>query len=246
MSSTASDGRPISSSASRNAVSRRSLSSSSWRPPGKEISPACLRRSSRRRVNTACSAPSCTNSGTSTAASMRPWTSGAAASAGSSRTRRRRAAQSDLVVGEFDALDTLVEYHLAVESPVDRALGGNHAQALDLLLGEAGGQSERQREAGGAAALGGRVLRLDLDAADVPALALGVHLHRDRGARREAGREQLLRTRRGVVTAGVVGLVGQQPVLADLYYVLVRPCTCGGGLHVFECTRPRVPPSQRD
>ena len=47
--------RPISSSASRSAVSRRSSSGSSWRPPGNEISPACRRRSARRSVNTATS-----------------------------------------------------------------------------------------------------------------------------------------------------------------------------------------------
>src|SRR5207253_6891897 len=112
----------------------------------------------------ACSAPSETYSGTSTAASMRPWTSSAAASAASRRTRRSCCDHSVLLVGELDALDTLVEHHLAVERPVDRALGGDDAQALDLLFREVGGEPERQPEPGRAAALGGRVLRLDLDA----------------------------------------------------------------------------------
>src|SRR3954454_7479677 len=236
MISTASAGSPISSSASRSAVLTRSSSSWSWRPPGNEISPAWRRRSSRRRVKTACSAPSITNSGTSTAASMRPCTSSAAASAGSSRTRRSRAAHSSLGLREFDKLDVLVEHHLAVERAVDRALGGNHAQALDLLLAQVGREAQREAEAGGAAALGGRVLRLDLDAADVPALALRVHLHGDRGTRREAGCKQLLGARRAVLTALVERLVCQQAVLADLYDVLVRPCTCCCGLHEFECT----------
>src|SRR3954447_23551754 len=176
-SSTAAGGRPISSSASRSAVRRRSVSSSSWRPPGNEISPAWRLRSSRRRVKTACSSPPETNSGTSTAASMRPWTSSAAASAGSSRTRLRRSAHSSLGLGELDALDTLVEHHLAVERPVNRALRGDHAQPLDLLLREVRRQAQREAELRRAAALGGGVLRLDLDAPDVPALALRVHLH---------------------------------------------------------------------
>ena len=45
-------GRPISSSASRRAVTWRLASSSSRRPPGNEISPAWRRRSARRRVST--------------------------------------------------------------------------------------------------------------------------------------------------------------------------------------------------
>ena len=38
--------------------------------------------------------------------------------------------------GEVDALDALLEHDLAVERPVDRALRRDHAQALDLLLGQ--------------------------------------------------------------------------------------------------------------
>ena len=62
---------------------------------------------------------------------MRPWTSSAAASAGSSRTERSARASS---VRERDALDTLVEHDLAVERAVHGALGGDDAQALDLLV----------------------------------------------------------------------------------------------------------------
>ena len=53
-----SGGSPISSCASRSAVAPRSASPGSRRPPGNEISPAWRRRSSRRWVKTACSAPS--------------------------------------------------------------------------------------------------------------------------------------------------------------------------------------------
>ena len=37
------------------------------------------------------------------------------------------------------SLDALVEHDLAVERAVDRALGGDHLQALDLLLGQVAG-----------------------------------------------------------------------------------------------------------
>src|SRR4051812_15464151 len=115
---------------------------------------------------------------------MRPWTSSAAASAASSRTERSSCASS---VRERDALDTLVEHDLAIEGAVHRALGRDDAQALDLLLGQRVGQAQDEAKAGRAPALGGRVLARDLDAADVPALARRVHLHRDRGAGGQAG-----------------------------------------------------------
>src|SRR4051794_29107456 len=228
MISTSPASRPISSSDSRRAVTRRSDSSSSCRPPGNEISPAWRRRLSRRLVKTACSASSLRYSGTSTAELMRPWTSRAAASSASRRTARSRRATS---VRERDALDTLVEHHLAVERPVHRALGGDDAQALDLVRAELVGEAHEQVEAGGAAALGGRVVAGDLDAADVPALALGVHLHRDGGARREARGEQLERLRAGVRTAHVGALVDRQLVAADLDGVAEAALAGRGGLH---------------
>src|SRR4051812_43541892 len=86
--------RPISSSASRSAVKRRSSSGSSWRPPGNEISPAWRRRSSRRLVKTACSSPSSMYRGTSTAASFVPGASSCAASWGESSTSRSRSTVS--------------------------------------------------------------------------------------------------------------------------------------------------------
>src|SRR3954452_22231293 len=109
---------------------------------------------------------------------MRAWTSSPAGSAGSSRTSRRRRARS---ARERGALDTLVEHDLAVQRAVHGALGGDHAQALDLLVAEVIGDAHDDLKARGAAALGGGVLTGDLDPPDVPALALGVHLHRDRG-----------------------------------------------------------------
>src|SRR4051794_14413091 len=227
-SSTALLGRPISSSASRSAVSRRSVSSSSWRPPGNEISPGWRRRSSRRRVNTACSSPPSTYSGTSTAASMRPCTSSAAASPASRRTERSARASS---VRERDPFDALVEHHLAVERAVHGALGGDHAQALDLLAAEPLGEPQHEPEARRATPLGGGVLARALAPADVPALARGVHLHRDRGARREACGEQLLRARADVVAAHVPMLVDDHVVRADPHDVAVSVFTSGGGFH---------------
>ena len=66
------------------------------------------------------------------------------------------------------------------------------------------------------AAFGRRVLDVDLDVADVPALAGGVHLHRDRGTRRQTGGEQLLWVRAGVLAAGREPLVDREPVVAHL------------------------------
>src|SRR5688500_18288800 len=187
MTSTPSGGRPISSQASRSAVAGRSASVSSRRPPGNEISPGWRLRSSRRLVKTTCASPSWTNSGTRTAASLAPRTSRLAASCGSSSTPRRAAASSSrLLGGELDALDTLGEHDLAVERAVDRALGRDDLEALDLLVGRVLGQAQDQLELRGAAALGRRVGALDLDVPEVPALALGVHLDGDRGARGEA------------------------------------------------------------
>src|ERR671929_1241459 len=168
-SSTSSGARPISSSASRSAVVRRSGSSSSWRPPGNEISPAWRRRSSRRRVKTAWSSPSLRYSGQSTAELIRPWTSRAAAASGSRRTARRRSATS---VREREPLDTLVEHDLAVERAVHRALGGDDPQLLDLLVAQAVREAHEDVEARRAAALRRRVVARHLDAADVPALAV--------------------------------------------------------------------------
>src|SRR3954447_23473754 len=227
-SSTSSGSRPISSSASRSAVVRRSSSPSSWRPPGNEISPAWRRRSSRRRVKTAWSSPSLRYSGTRTAELIRPWTSRAAAASGSRRTARRRFATS---VRERDALDTLVEHDLAVERAVHRALGGDDAQLLDLVLAEAVREAHEEVEARRAPALGRRVVAGDLDPADVPALALGVHLHRDGGTGREARGEQLERLRAGVRTAHVGALVDRQLVAADLDGVAEAALAGRGGLH---------------
>src|SRR5215210_4839906 len=227
MSSTWPASSPISSSASRSAVARRS-SPSSWRPPGNEISPPWRRRSSRRRVKTALRAGPSRYSATRTAASIRPWTSRRAASSGSRSAARRRRATS---VRERDALDTLVEHDLAVERAVHGALGGDHAQALDLVLAELLGEAHDEVEARGAAAVGGRVVARDLDAADVPALAGGVHLHRDGGTGREAGGEQLERLGPGVGSTHVGALVDRELVAADLDGVAVSALAGGGGLH---------------
>ena len=68
-------------------------------------------------------------SGTRTAESVRPWTSIASASSGASSAAEESRARSG-------QLDPLVEGDLALERAVHGALGGDHAQALDLLLAE--------------------------------------------------------------------------------------------------------------
>src|SRR4051794_17525773 len=219
--STPSRARPISSSASRSAVSRRSASSGSARPPGNEISPAWRRRSSRRRVRTTwTSPPAATYSGTRTAASVRPWTSSAAASTGSRRTAASRPRSS---AREADALHALAEHHLALERPVDRALGRDHAQALDLLGAEVVGEAQDELERRGAAPVGRTVVAGHLDAAEVPALAHGVHLHRDGRAGREARGEQLLGAGPRVVASPVDRLTCGEVVVADLDGLPERP-----------------------
>src|SRR6478735_5391209 len=81
------------------------------------------------------------------------------------------------------------------------------------------------------AALGRAVVADDLGAVDVPALARGVHLHRDRRARREAGREQLLGTRGLVAAANLLGLVGLEAMLADLDGLAEWPPASRDGFH---------------
>src|SRR3954447_7401746 len=232
-SSTPPGARPISSCASRSAVARRSASSGSWRTPGNEISPGWRRMSSRRRVRTTDASPAASrDSGTSTAASVRPWTSSAAASTASSRTpssSSRRWARPSAC--KRDALDPLVEHHLALERAVDGALGGDDAQALDLLLGQRVREPRDDVEARRAPALGGRVVARHLDLADVPALALGVHLHRDGGARRQRRGKHLLRAGAGVLAALVRGLVDDELVVADPDRLAQAPGAGGGGLH---------------
>jgi hypothetical protein len=98
---------------------------------------------------------------------------------------------------------------------VHRALGRDLHQLLALLLGQLLRHLHDHVEARGGAALGGFVVHLDRDVVDLPAFALGVHLHRYRGTGGEAGREELLGTRPDVVAAVLGGLVGRQVVLAD-------------------------------
>src|SRR4051794_29215981 len=175
---------------------------------------------------------------------MRPRTSSAAASSGDMSSAPSwslrvgiRGGRGGVEVAEDldggDELDALVEHDLAVERPVDRALGGDLHQALDLVLLEAVREADDELEPGRAAALGGRVLAVDLHGTDVPALALGVHLERDRGARGQGSGQQLLGAGGDVVAARVEGLVRADVVVADADVVLegVGPAAAGCGSH---------------
>jgi hypothetical protein len=110
---------------------------------------------------------------------------------------------------------------------VHGALRRDDLQALDLLVGEVGGKAQGQAELRRATAFGGRVLDLDLDVAQRPALARRVHLHRRGRTGGEARGEQLLRRGGGVAAAGVDRLVAVQPVLADLDDVPVTADSLG-------------------
>jgi hypothetical protein len=128
-------------------------------------------------------------------------------------------------------LDTVVEHDLAVERPVHRALGGDDAQALDLLLAQPLREAHDEVEAGRAAAVGGRVVARHLDTADLPALALGVHLHRHGGTGGEARGEELERLRARVRATHLGALVDRELVAADLHGVAEAALAAGGGLH---------------
>src|SRR3982074_2395659 len=97
-----------------------------------------------------------------------------------------------------------------------RALRSDDSQLLHLLVAEARRQAQLELELRGAAALGRRVFTRHLDVSALPTLVLRVHLHRDRGARREACGEELLRARSLVVAAFVLGLVSEQVMSADV------------------------------
>ena len=58
----------------------------------------------------------------------------------------------------MNSLNALLEHHLALERAVDGTFGGDHAESLDLLVGEVVGQAQDQLELGRAAAFGGAVL----------------------------------------------------------------------------------------
>ena len=168
-------------------------------------------------------APS-SNSGTSTAASIGP----AARALPGARVGPVAAPAGS--GGHVDALNALLEHDLAVEHAVDRALRRDHAAGARPDPPEGHREPHHELELRRAAALGGRVLDRDLDVADVPALARRIHLHRDRRARCEADREQLLRIRARVVAADHRGLVDRQLVVANRNRVLVRGAlaSCGG------------------
>src|SRR3954469_1109885 len=135
-------------------------------------------------------------------------------------TRSARWTRSAPPAAPSAELDRLLEHDLALERPVNRALRGDLGEALALLLGELLREAHRHRELGRRAALGRLVVHVDLHVADVPALALGVHLDRDRGAGGEAHGEHLLRVRAAVGAAVRLRLVDGQLVLADAHGVL--------------------------
>jgi hypothetical protein len=106
-----------------------------------------------------------------------------------------------------------------------RALRRDLHELLALVLGKLLDHLELGRRP----ALGGLVVDVDDDLADVPALALGVHLHRDRRAGGERRGQQLLRVRPGVLTALVLGLVDDRLVLANLDVVTELPAVASCG-----------------
>src|SRR5205085_12433453 len=137
-----------------------------------------------------------------------------------------------------DDLDGLLEHDLALQRPVHRALRGDLHEPLALILRQLLGQRDDHAELGRRPALGGLVVHVHRHIPDLPPLALGVHLYRDRRTRRQARREQLLGTGTRVVAAVLLRLVGDDHVLADRAVVLEGSVLAAGcGSHATYATR---------
>src|SRR5436309_6100474 len=78
-----------------------------------------------------------------------------------------------------DQLEAIADLDLADQRAVDRALGRDRLQALELILCQLGGNLDHDLEARTAASLARLVIDVDLELAHLPAIALGVHLQRN-------------------------------------------------------------------
>src|SRR5579862_9005206 len=107
---------------------------------------------------------------------------------------------------------------------MDRALRRDYPKLFDLLLAAAVRKPQHDAEVGSGAALGCLVLAIDLEMAEVPSLAVGIHLHGDRSAGGNAGSQQFLRTGAFVDTAQFRALVGGEPMTA--YLDLMSKAAC--------------------
>ena len=96
---------------------------------------------------------------------------------------------------------------------------------------EVSGQAQDELEFRWTAPFGRVVLNGDLHRADVPALALGIHLDRDRRAGGEACREQLLGVGALVLATAGARLIDDQLVVADGDGVREVRRAAGGGSH---------------
>src|SRR5581483_4109848 len=113
------------------------------------------------------------------------------------------------------------------QGPVYRALIGDLGQAGALIGRERAGELDDafdmvQPAFPGIAvvAIGRvylRVTQSDGDTFERPAFAARIHLHRNRCARAQGGKEQVVRRRAFVLTARRDRLVGGQPVSTDIY-----------------------------
>ena len=198
----------------------------SRRPPGNEISPAWRRRSWRRRVKTACSAAVVLEDG---------HEHGGVAAAVHVHGQRLVAAPSRTAASSLGGAQASSTRSSNMTSPSSVRWTG-HLAAITCSCSicsssRCGGHLEHELELRRAAALGRRVLDVDREAAGVPALALGVHLHRDRRAGGERRGQQLLRARALVLAAGLDRLVDREGVVAGLHVVGELLALAGDGAH---------------
>ncbi len=131
-----------------------------------------------------------------------------------------------------DQLHPLGERDLALERAVDRALGGDHLQALDLLVGEVGGHLHDEPKRVGQPRSAGLYSQSTVSPATSQPLRLAyisivIAVHDG-----ERGGEQLLRARAAVVAAVVLRLVRRERVRADLDVVAEVLELVGGGAQI--------------
>src|SRR3954451_12501762 len=114
----------------------------------------------------------------------------------------------------LDQLDTIGDADLAVvgQQAMDRTLAGDPMEALDLILRQPVGEPDDDLERPRDARLAVLHLHLDLHLAEVPPLASGVHLGRDRGAGRQGGRDGASGGGALVTASGLLRLVDHQAV----------------------------------
>jgi citrate lyase subunit beta / citryl-CoA lyase len=110
------------------------------------------------------------------------------------------------------ANEALLEGKAGLEGAVDRAAGGDVAEALELLVGEVLREPDLYLEPARVRLM--IVGDVDRDVVDVPARAIGVEGDGRSDARRQGGRKELVRRGPGVDASQTERFVGDDPMVA--------------------------------